>query len=223
MNWRKLLYPPRCPFCGRVQEDENPCAQCMKQTQELTGAVCKFCGNLLEDCSCSGRVFAFVRNVSAFAYEGAPRTLLLRFKQRGQPQLASFMAQRMARQVEGRLHQNFSFITYVPSARTARWKRGYCPAQLLAEALSRRLKIPCKAVLYRKGGKQQKYLTAEERWENAKNSFAMKEKSPVEGTILLVDDLMTTGATLHSCASLLRSSGAKQVFAVTFAHTTKKS
>lgn len=101
--------------------------------------------------------------------------------------------------------------------------RGYCPARLLAEALSPLLGVPILEVLRRRTPRQQKFLSAAGRWENAKTGYALRRGAGAGGKILLIDDLTTTGATLSACASLLKEAGAESVFCATFAITPKKS
>ncbi len=223
MNLKQLIYPPRCPFCGRIMTEEVPCEDCLKQATELTAVVCGTCGASPEHCGCSGRTFAFRRNVSAFLYERSPRKLVLRFKQRKKPQLAAFMARRMYHHIKARLGTDFSLITYVPQTRLKSIRRGFCPARLLAETLSDRLNIPCVPLLRRLGGREQKYEKGNDRWINAKRNYALLKKAKVGGRVLLIDDLMTTGATLNACAALLREAGAEEVCCATFAITAKKS
>lgn len=223
MKLKDLIYPPRCPFCGEIQVEAGACKPCLKSTTELTAIVCPTCGAYPEDCHCGLRQYAFLRNVSCFAYVGAPRNMVLRFKQRNRPQLAAFMSRRMYFHVKARLGMDFSCVTYVPQTRKSSLKRGYYPAKLLAKSLARQLKVPCRRYLRRVGETQQKYLSSEERWANAKGSYALRSKASLSGRVLLVDDLFTTGATLNACAELLRSAGAEEVFCATFANAVKKS
>lgn len=223
MNLRNLIYPPRCPFCGKIRGEEGPCPSCLQRATELTAVVCHICGADPEHCKCGGRNFSFRRNVSAFIYDRSPRHLLLRFKQRGKPQLAEFMGRRMYYHVKARYKEDFSAITYVPQTWWKGMCRGFCPAQLLAEELSVRLELPCVKVLKRRKGRQQKYLHGNARWQNAKKSYALFPGAEAEGKVLLVDDLMTSGATLSACAELLREAGAAEVYCATFAIAVKKS
>lgn len=223
MNLLNLLYPPRCPFCGGILKEPGVCAQCLKATTELTATVCRVCGAYPENCHCGNRSFAFLRNVSAFTYEGAPRNLLLRFKQRNRPQLGAFMAKRMYYHIRARLGEEFDSIVYVPQSVRRSMERGYCPAKLLAEDLAARFECPCADVLRRIGGVQQKYLSSADRWSNAKESYSLKRNAKINGKVLLIDDLFTTGATLNACAELLREAGAEEVVCATFAITVKKS
>ena len=223
MKLKELIYPPRCPFCGEIQKEAVPCGSCLKHTVELTAIVCNVCGAYPENCHCGLRQFGFKRNISAFTYEGAPRNLLLRYKQRGKPQLASFMSRRMYFHIKARLGEGFSCVTYVPQTYQSSMKRGYRPAKELARLIAAMLDLPFESFLVRIGNKQQKYASTADRWANAKENYALARGAKVSGRVLLVDDLFTTGATLNACAELLRSAGAEEVCTATFAITVKKS
>lgn len=223
MTLKQLLYPPRCPFCGRILAQEGACEDCLKKACELTASICKRCGADLEHCSCYGRSFAFQRNVSAFLYEHSVRNLVLRFKQRRKPQLAKFMSRRMYYHVMARLGTEFSAVTYVPQTKKKSMSRGYCPAKLLAEELAELLKVDCVKVLSRCGGREQKYVSGKERWENAKRNYKRMKGTTIHGKVLLVDDLITTGATLNACSALLLEAGADEVYCATFAIAAKNS
>ncbi len=224
INFRTLLFPPRCPFCGKVGKREEPCKRCKASARELTGEVCKSCGVLPEDCFCRPlKPFAFERNISAFYYAGGARTLVLRYKERSSPQLAPFMAKRMLRQIEGRLEGDFSAITFVPNTMRATLKRGYSPTRLLAQELSVMLDVPMVEGLARNHAPQQKYQkNSAARWKSAKENYLLQKGATFFGNVLLVDDVTTTGASLDACAALLKKAGAERVYAVTFAASAKK-
>lgn len=223
MKLKDLFYPPRCPFCGVIQKEAIPCKTCLKHTKELTAIVCNICGAYPENCHCGLQRFGFKRNISAFTYEGAPRNLLLRYKQRGKPQLAAFMSRRMYFHIIARLGKDFSCVTYVPQTYRSTIKRGYHPAKELARQIAERLDLPCESFLERIGNAQQKYVSNAERWANAKKNYVLSRGATVSGRVLLIDDLFTTGATLSACAELLRLAGAEEVCTATFAITAKKS
>lgn len=224
MTLKELIYPPRCPFCGELRMEQGPCDVCLKNTTELTAITCRVCGAYPEDCHCGQRAYAFQRNVSAFAYTGAPRTLLLRYKQRYKPQLADFMTRRMYAHIKARLGEAFDAVAYVPQTRKSSYDRGYYPTRILAEKLADRLGLPCVHPLKRTAGMEQKDVrTSADRWANARRSYALRRGAKIEGRILLIDDLFTTGATLNTCAELLRQGGAEEVFCATFAIAVKKS
>ena len=110
----------------------------------------------------------------------------------------------------------------MPSTILHRWNRGYNQSVLLASPLARRIDKPCvHFVLRRKGHpKKQSGLSEEDRHFNAIGTFSIMRPSVIVGkTVLVVDDIMTTGATLSECAAELRRAGAKRVWCVTLARS----
>jgi ComF family protein len=109
----------------------------------------------------------------------------------------------------------------VPLHRWRAYRRGYNQSELLANHLSPMINVPSKVLLHRvKPTRPQVELGRDQRAENVKNAFQVdKEMTPVikEKTILLIDDVCTTGATLRECARALRQGGAAAIYALTFA------
>ncbi len=223
MRWLDYIYPPRCPFCGKINHTGYPCESCLEAAEEFTDLICKRCGAPPEYCKCTNRLYGFTRHLSCFSYKAGPRQLLLSFKERNKPQLAVFMARRMAHHITARYKMQFDGIAYVPQTRRSDLRRGYCPARLLAEQLGEQLNLPVVSALVRVKGKQQKYLSGNARWANARRSFKALPSADVYGRVLLIDDLFTTGATLNACAEHLKEAGAKEVYGVTFCIALKKS
>ncbi len=222
MNVKDLFFPPRCPFCGKVKKEKGPCENCLSSAEELTGVVCHTCGAHPEYCCCGRMPNQFERNVSCYYYKGAARQLLLRFKLRNCPQLAPFIAHRMAQHIRGRYAAHFSAICFVPNSPLNSFKRGYLPTRLLAEELADELHFPLVYALERVHFQQQKYLNGAERRANAQKSYRSRKNVALSGSVLLIDDLITTGATLNACAELLKKAGAERVYTATFAITQKR-
>jgi competence protein ComFC len=104
-------------------------------------------------------------------------------------------------------------------------ERGYNQADLIARPLAKRLKLPYRAVLLmRTRPRPDKHiLSLEERWESVRGAFATRPGSQVDKLrVLLVDDVMTTGATLDACARALRDAGAKSVVGLTVARAVRR-
>lgn len=114
---------------------------------------------------------------------------------------------------------DFDIITYVPSDRRTRKKRGYNQSQLLAKGISRSLKKPVKNLLKKVSRtKDQIGLSGSDRWFNLKNSFSVQDiESLQDKNILLIDDVITTGATAYYCAKELEKNGAKNIIILTAA------
>ena len=223
MTFKDLIYLPRCPFCWQIRFTNEPCPACLDKVTELTDVVCHQCGAPPANCTCRGRSVAFSRNISAFIYDHGARQMLLRYKEGQKPQLSKFMSRRLYYHVAARYPGGFSAVTFVPQSRRSDFRRGYCPAQLLAQGLADQMGLPLVPLLQRVGEREQKELKGRARWENAHRNFALLPRVSAQGKVLLVDDLVTTGATLHRCAQLLKEAGATEVATATFCIALKNS
>ena len=113
----------------------------------------------------------------------------------------------------------------MPLSRARRWKRGYDQAELLARELARRCGIPCERLLRkRRNNPAQSGMRSDEaRRRNVKGKYRAVSPEAIRGKrIMLVDDIVTTGATLSECAGVLKAAGAKAVCAVTVAQARKE-
>src|SRR5580700_3507689 len=176
-------------------------------------------GNLPGCISCQGRTYAFERVRSYAAYEGRLiRAILLLKFERIEP-LAGWFATRIAG-VAKRDGLAADVVVSVPLRRQRERERGYNQADLIARPLARRLSLPYRPVLLMrtKPRPDKHILSISERWESARCAFATRQGSQVDNLrVLLVDDVMTTGATLDACAKALRQAGAKSVIGLTVA------
>lgn len=142
-------------------------------------------------------------------HEGAVRGLVLGLKLGGRRRYAGTLVCGMADLV-AEVGTEASVVTWPPCSRADRRRRGYDHAEVLARGLAGRLGLPAGPLLTRvAGAHDQAALTGAERRTNLSGVFAAAR--PVSGSVLLVDDVVTTGATLQACASSLRSAGAGPV------------
>ena len=202
-----LLFPPKCPFCGRVVEH--------------SGTVCETCTAHLP-CTDEAGVLRMLPGevpcAAPFWYEGCVRDGLLRLKfQRAASaaeSIGAWMAQCAAEQFSGA----FDCVTWVPVSRKRLRQRGYDQARLLAEAMCRIWQVSAESLLEKtvENGVQSRQKTADDRWKNVQHVYRAKP-SAQNRRILLVDDICTTGATLTACAQVLREAGAASVVCVTAA------
>ncbi len=184
--------------------DVNACAKCGKPEP-----------NPVPRCSdCRDRELAFDRARAVASYEGAAREALKAFKLGGERRLARIIARWMVPPALalGAAHA----VTWVPSTRRSDAARGFTPAEELARPLARALAIPALKLLAKtRETKDQASLKGHERRENQLGAFEQSARVPAR--VLLVDDIMTTGATADACASVLKAAGARRVCVVTFA------
>lgn len=210
-----LLFPHKCFLCGRVLAGEGwLCGEC--GLPETAGEACPGCGKRLDRCVCeaSGPVCDGVS--AALWYEGGVRRGIHRYKYSGRSYYAPFLAALMAKRVRGDFGDGaFDLVTWVPLHRKKLRRRGFCQTELLARELSRRLGAPAKGGLLAhtgKGGAQARQEGAAAREHNAREAFSLCRGAALKGErVLLVDDVLTTGATARRCAELLKKAGAGEV------------
>ncbi len=196
------------------------CPACRDDAPYVLPPVCDLCGRGEDNCRCRDRRRAFERCVMPFYYDGVGKTGIGQLKNAADRTVADGFAAEMAevlrREYGGIV---FDLLVPVPLYKKDEQMRGYNPAAMLAHALARRTGIPyapCLRKLYRTT--PQKALSALRRSGNLLGAFDVdKPQTVADKTVLLVDDTVTTGATLDECAKMLKIYGAKAVYAVTAA------
>jgi len=215
-----LILPPRCGGCHLV--GSWLCDICRRRMRRLEEPLCRRCGAELESprasCGCKGRLRALARLRSAVAYEGPVEHAVHRFKYQGWRRLAGPLAQLLAERVviEGLAS---SMVLAVPLHPDRHQERGFNQAELLARELRHRLALlePPGRLVRIRATMPQVGNDRLHRWQNVRDAFAWRGP-PLDGrSLLLVDDVATTGATLEACAVALKSAGAGPVVGVTVA------
>ncbi|NLL83065.1 MAG: ComF family protein [Lentisphaerae bacterium] len=226
-----LLYPSVCSACGNPADRPgcHICWQCFSTLSLEAGYCCSLCGHPIqttEDHSficgaCRHIPPAFDRARVAGRFEGKLRHLTHMFKYRH----ALWLAADLAELLHGSLLSQFNYpaidlILPIPLHTTRARSRGYNQAELLATHLGHHLNRPVvpQALIRTRNTGTQTRLTLTARHKNVTGAFAVSDSGWVKGrTILLVDDVMTTGATFSSAARTLKKSGAWRVWAVALA------
>lgn len=207
-----------CLGCGSELELDRHhlCRECARTLRPVEHC-CHICGRAGKEDICSdcrgGR--SFCRAVAAYNYTGSCKKLVYAFKFRDAIYAADAMAQDIASVCD--FASRVDVVTSVPSRREAMILRGYNQSRELALRVGAILGLPYDEFLrQKKGAKPQHELSAEQRRRNYADSL-MCIKPPEGKTVLIIDDVLTTGSTLDACAQLLTENGAHRVYAAVFA------
>ena len=205
-----LLFPPKCPFCDKVQEHAGICADCEKTLPwtEDSEALREGAGDL--------------RCAAPLWYEDAARDGLLRFKFQGASAAAGALGALIAQCAAEQFSGAFDTVTWVPVSRQRLRQRGYDQAKLLAEAACRLWDTAPVQLLEKTADTppQSGIHDAAARRANVLGVYSIAPGADVAGRrILLVDDICTTGATLTECIRVLKDAGATDVVCVAAAFT----
>lgn len=202
-----LLYPPRCGGCNDVGAGWW-CPACAAQVRRLDAANAIRAVALPDGAS--------LDVISAAIYAPPLREGIHRFKYEAQPQLADAFGKLMSEAWLASALQADALVP-VPLHPSRRRERGYNQSEVLANIISRHSKVPMRNWLKRvRRTEQQAHLGAHERLANVKDAFVANADAQSKH-IALVDDVLTTGATLTECALALRRAGAASVIALTLA------
>ena len=234
--WRAgldALLPPRCLSCGTAVEGEALCPDCWRRVRFLSSPVCEACGipfavdpgpgALCGACAASAPAFARAR--AAFAYDAESRGLILAFKHGDHTDAAPAYGAWLMR-AGAELLADSDVIVPVPLHWTRLFARRYNQAALLAHALQGWTKIPVapELLVRRRRTPTQGTLGRAARTRNLAGAIAVlaKQRARVAGKrILLVDDMLTTGATADACARALLAAGARAVDVLTLARVVR--
>ncbi len=196
------------------------CPECLRGMPLLNGTSCRRCATPtiypVEECRrCRKARPAFDRCVALGLYQGTMRDALLEMKYRNGrrlvPLLGAMLAERLRRELSGEMPEA---VTFVPMHRRRERERGFNQARLLAREIAGHLGLPCVGLLERtRPTRPQAGLSHEERGANVRGCMAVRRGARMPDALLLVDDILTTGATLSACAASLKKAGALEVVA----------
>lgn len=225
-----FVLPPRCHACGElVDASGRLCARCWSDLNFITPPHCALCGFPFEydqgegaTCgSCLRRAPPFEAARSALRYDDMSRDLVLKFKRSDRTDMAAVFAPLLMRAVRA-TGMEFDLVVPVPLHRRRLWRRRFNQSALLARPLAAELGLDLDLLTLtrRRATPTQAGLAGRQRFLNVRGAFAVPARRRArlaERSILLIDDVFTTGATLSACARALKRAGARAVGAVTVA------
>ncbi len=231
----ELLFPPRCVGCtGEMQEDHDGvmlCADCRKQLPIIAWPVCPRCaapvpatGGIQLACNhCRGDKLRFSRTVALGSYEGRLRQLILRMKTDRSQLVCRALAELAWRELNHQLIElKVDVVASVPTSLRRRWLRGTNPPRAIAETLAAKLGIPAAGGMLRlrQDVPPQVGLSRPARFRNVAGEMAVRPAYYLQDAhVLVVDDILTTGATCSEAARVLRRAGAGEVSVFVMART----
>jgi len=232
-----LLFPDDCRLCGEPLREisrVSVCSRCLNLPEPLSADYfCASCRTPFLNASpldenglcalCRNGLRGFDAAYSYGGYEGALRELIHLFKYNGVYSLAKPLGKHLAAALPR--DERFDAVVPMPLHWLRRWRRGFNQSELLAREIGRRLGVPVVCAVRRKRSTEsQAGLSNAKRRVNVAGAFEPKRGRPLEGKrVLLIDDVMTTGATAAACAAAAKLAGARYVALLALARTDRRS
>lgn len=230
-----LLFPWKCPVCDQVMRDQismirgrqpvGLCYNCARTVQYILEPRCFRCGKQLQDgmeeyCTdCKETEHVFIMGRALYEYHSI-KGALFRFKYGGRREYAAIFAKEIAYYLGGFIRRiNPDGLVPVPIHVRRRSQRGYNQAAVLAAALGKEMGIPVydDLVIRRENTKPLKNMSPEERQNSLKKAFILGENVVKLSTVIIIDDIYTTGTTVDAVAKVLLALGPMKIYFVTLA------
>lgn len=225
-----LIFPKKCVFCDKIynygQEHGYICSECAVNYPLIKGNVCQKCGKPIianDIClECSNKRLYFNKGRSAYEYDGYVKYFIYKIKFFGKKHYCHFAALEMKKAAEAGGIMPQDLVVPVPMDIIGYLKRGYNQSAVIAEELSKMGMGKYAPVLSKiRKTKSQHKLKYDLRKKNLKNAF--KVNDDIKGkSILLIDDVLTTGSTVNECSRMLKKAGAIHIEVLTFAIVNKE-
>lgn len=228
-SFEKLLFKNHsCISCGREVLDGTKfslCENCYGKLDIISGKVCARCGSPVAESTnfcgeCSRFNYSFDKNISFCFYNEISSSIVKQLKYSSKKYYSKYIAEMLTQDLSK--FTDVDYLTFVPVNKSRYKVRGYNQAEEIAKEISKITKIPVISVLDKlDGGKNQAELSMKDRLENLKNSFVLNENAKlIKGkSILLLDDVFTTGTTLNRCSVELIKAKPKSLSTMIFAKT----
>ncbi|MBR4110845.1 MAG: ComF family protein [Clostridia bacterium] len=203
------VYPDVCGFCNKIISEEYTCKSCqeklkyMYESEKQLVSVNKYFDVL----------------ICAYKYKGIIRSKILQYKFKNKKYLYTSLSERLIKLLN-MYSDEIDIIIPVPIHFIRNFNRGYNQSFLIAKFVAQKMKKELKNNILKKvrNNKPQSILTSSKRKRNVCNAYVIKKENLIkEKTILLIDDIYTTGATVNECSKVLKESGAKKIIVATIA------
>lgn len=211
----QVIAPSSCKICNT--EGSLLCDTCFVSHVPTRKPACFWCNSLTNNgktCTRCRRKVSLTGAIIPFRYDDVIRELIYALKYDGNREVARLFSTHLS---SGIPSISFDIVSFVPTTGTSQRKRGYNQAQLIAREVSRITQLPLTNTLLRREHIDQIGLNRAQRLDAVKNNFIATSHNFDNQRILLIDDVITTGATIDECANTLKRSGAKQVWALAIA------
>ena len=222
-----IIFPCECVYCGDLisSSQNHLCRECHTLLKELHDG-CPVCSGLMVDgvCSvCSDRKFYPVANRTLFGYENVSKAIIHALKFAGIKHIYKIFIPYIQKHIE-HLNEQIDIITSVPMSRKKMIKRGYNQSELIAKEVGKQTGIEfCETLKENSGAKQQRSLNYDERFINVIDRYKTINNTKFQDkTVLVIDDVFTTGATINECSRKLILSGAAKIFSITLVRSDLK-
>lgn len=224
---KDLLFPRHCPICDDIIKPGKGliCPECRKIPRIVKAPRCISCGKHLEAeetvrCrDCSGLQKYFDKGFALYEYASIHDSVF-RFKNGGRAEYASFYGEELRRYLCASVCEwNADALVPIPLHKSKFLKRGYNQAALLAKELSKACGVPVREDLLKRVRKTdaQKKMNHSDRQNNMKKAFHMNQNDVKLNTVILVDDVFTTGNTINAAAEVLKRGGVDRVYFIALA------
>ncbi len=217
----QLLYPLQCWGCGNdtIQATDRICVQCMTRLPKTNFA--SYTNNSIEKIFFGRLPIAAATSMYFFNKDSLLQHLMHQLKYKNNPDVGFYLGKQLGTELlKSERFAHLDAITPIPLSKKRLQKRGYNQALAICNGVSESMQIPVidNLTIRNKDNETQTNKTRQERWDNMQNLFEVENQNNIEGKkILLIDDVITTGATLEACAVELLKAKNVQIYIATLA------
>lgn len=217
------MFPRRCPVCGEIVKPAGGliCPPCSKKLSPVLPPVCKKCGKEIlnetmeycEDCLTHRHTFEY--GAALLNYDETAGKIMAQIKYRNRREYLDFFGKALAAGYGKKIrNMRVDALIPVPIHRARRRTRGFNQAEILADVMGEYLDIPVypDILVRERKTRPQKELSAQERLKNLSGAFRVQNLPAVVRSVLLVDDIYTTGSTIEICARTLKAAGVEHIY-----------